>query len=146
MPFFTQINLHKAEQAAALLGRGLEGKTDNIVLITEPRTTNRLVTGLPRGTRLLYHRPTKASDQAPRAAILATRDVSAISLDSLSNRDCAAALVKIQKKWTLIASIYLDIKKTVTPPGSCAYWTPQRPSNGSSSSAWTPMRTVAFMV
>ena len=56
---FTQVNLHKAEQAAALLSRGLENKDKSVALITEPRTVNGHVTGLPRGTRLTYSRPTR---------------------------------------------------------------------------------------
>ena len=52
---------------------------------------------------------------APRAAILATKDVAATALDNLCNRDCAAALVKLHGQQILIASIYLDIRKNVTP-------------------------------
>ena len=52
---------------------------------------------------------------APRAAILATRDVAATALDNLCHRDCAAALVKLHGRQVLVASVYLDIKRTVTP-------------------------------
>ena len=115
MPDFIQVNLRKAEQAALLLGRELEGKTSSIVLLTEPRTVNGQVTSLPRGCKLIYRRTTHPSQQAARAAILVTNDLSATALDTLSDRDCAAALVKIHGKCTLIASIYLDIRKPVNP-------------------------------
>ena len=115
MPAFTQLNLHKAEQASNLLWRGLKGKTNQVLLLTEPRTVNGQVTSLPKGTRLIYKRTTRASEHPPRAAVLITKDVQATALDNLCTRDCAAALVKIHDRQVLVASIYLDIKKTVTP-------------------------------
>ena len=115
MPIFTQVNLHKAEQASVLLGRELEGKNNRIALLTEPRSFQNQVTCLPRGSRITYHRSLCTADPAPRAAILTTRDISATALDNLCTRDCAAALIRLHGRQVLVASVYLDIKRAVTP-------------------------------
>ena len=110
---FTQQNLHKSSHATSLLGQAMEGTNNSIFFVTEPYTINNKLTGLPRGITAIYDRRLGKNDPPPRAAILASRDTITNSMDSWCNRDCAVAIVKIQGKQTLLASIYLDIKLPV---------------------------------
>ena len=111
---FTQVNLHKAAQATSLLARGLEGKKQSIMLVTEPYTVRNGITGMPRGTKVVYSR---ASDQLgpPRAGIVSSIDVNLTAMDSWCGRDCAVALAKVGGVQTIIVSLYLDIKLEVQP-------------------------------
>lgn len=111
---FTQLNLHKATQATLLLSRELEGKHQVIACLSEPHTTAGRVTGFQSGLDVIYHRGTKGQP-APRAAILASRDLKLTAMDNWCNRDCAVAIANIHGRRTLIASIYLDINLPVGP-------------------------------
>ena len=109
---FTQVNLHKTAQATLLLGREMEGKTQSIAFITEPHTVQGKVTGLPGGTVSIATR-TQGTGAAPRAAIIASRDLRLNEMTNLCTRDCAVASAKLHGRLVLLASIYLDINKPV---------------------------------
>ena len=111
---FKQINLHKATQATVMLGQGLEGQQNTVVLVTEPYTSYNKISGMPGKARVIFHR---GPDQEgpPRAGIVATPDVKITAMDSWCRRDCAVALTKIGGVQTVLVSLYLDIKKEVQP-------------------------------
>ena len=111
---FRQVNLHKAEQATILLGQSMEGKTRQVSLISEPYTVMNKITGLPRNMKLIYDRSCPRGTP-PRAGICLSKDVTLTSLDSLCNRDCAAGLIKLNGRNTLVASVYLDITQPTIP-------------------------------
>ena len=79
---FRQLNLHKAEQATALLGQELSGRTRTVGLLTEPHTVQAQVTGMPRGSRVIYDRKGKKTGAAPRAAIVHSADVNITALEA----------------------------------------------------------------
>ena len=112
---FSQINLHKSEQATLLLGQDLEEKQQVISLISEPHTVANKITGMPRGTTIAYDRSIPHSQPGPRTGIVASNDLRLNPMDNLCTRDCTVAVVKIHGTHTLLASIYLDIKKPVVP-------------------------------
>ena len=112
---FMQINLHKADLATVLLGRQLENKSQIIALVTEPHTTAGKITGMPRGTTITADKTIKHGQPGPRAGIIASRDLGVNSLDTWCHRDCAAATVQLHGRQVLLASIYLDINKPVSP-------------------------------
>ena len=85
-----------------------------VTLMTEPYTCDNKITGLPRGTKMVYHR-SKNPGGEPRAGIASTPDVSLTAMDSWCNRDCAIALAKVGGKRTVLVSLYLDIQKEVQP-------------------------------
>ena len=113
MHSFLQLNLHKAEQVTVLLGQALGGTAATVAFLTEPHTVRDRVTGMPGHTKLIYDKSGKGGQ--PRAAILATKDLTVTALETHCSRDCAAALIKLNGRNTVLASIYLDIKKKVTP-------------------------------
>ena len=113
MLHFKQLNLHKASQATLLAGQEMEGTTEKILLATEPHTVANRVTGMPKGTVSLYDRTKNGSGLAPRACIVASRSLGLTAMEALCSRDCAVALAKVHGRQTMIASVYMDIKKPV---------------------------------
>ena len=111
---FTQINLHKASQATLLVGRGLEGKKQSIVLMTEPYTAHNKITGMPSGTRVVYAR-SQDPKGPPRAGIVSSIDVRLTAMDSWCSRDCAVALTRVGGRQTIVVSLYMDINLEVQP-------------------------------
>ena len=71
-----------------LVGRKMEGSRQTVVLMTEPYTVENKITGLPRGTKMVYARSVQGGLR-PRAAISASLDVNITAMDSWCNRDCA---------------------------------------------------------
>ena len=112
---FIQINLHKSSQANILVGGEMEGKSQIVVLATEPHTTYNKITNVHRGAKSIFDRSLKVTDRAPRAGIIASKDVQITAMESWCRRDCAVALVKVAGQQTLVASIYLDINEPVRP-------------------------------
>ena len=112
---FLQINLHKATQATILAGRELENKQQIVACITEPHTTAGRITGMPTNTNIVYHRPSKGQP-APRAGLVASKDLKLTSMDNWCNRDCAVAVTSLHGRRTILASIYLDITQPAVPP------------------------------
>ena len=113
---FKQINLHKAAQASLLMAQDLAGKSEVINLITEPYTVCNKITGMPRGTTLIYDRSIATSRPPPRAAIVGGRSLKLTAMESWCTRDCATALVTLHGKRTMLVSLYMDIKKPVRSP------------------------------
>ena len=111
---FLQVNLHKATQATILAGRELENKQQIIACITEPHTTAGRITGMPSGASIIYHRSERGRP-APRAGLVASRDLKLTAMDNWCNRDCAVAVASLHGRRTLIASIYLDITQPTVP-------------------------------
>ena len=110
---FVQTNLHKSAQATLLAGQAMESAHSTISLITEPHTINGKLYAFPRGTASVFSPGTQSSP--PRAAIVTTRDVGLTALGKWCHRDCAVGLAKIGGKQTVVASIYMDINKTIQP-------------------------------
>ena len=110
---FSQTNLHKSTQATLLAGQNMEGKDEVILLATEPHTVNNKITGLPRGTTIIYDRTANKDKAPPRACIVAARSLGVTAMESWCSRDCAVALVKIKGKQTVLVSLYMDIKRPV---------------------------------
>ena len=102
---FTQINLHKARQATTLVAEGLKGTSQTVVLMTEPYTMAGNITGMPRGTKTIYDR-TKGG-HAPRAGIVASKDMNLTAMDNWCKKDCAVALAKINGRHTVLISLCL---------------------------------------
>ena len=86
------------------------------MMLTEPHTVAGKVTGMPKGTKIFYDKSIKDGQPAPRAAIVATRDLGLNSLDNWCNRDCAAAVGLLHGRQTVLASVYCDIKLPVVQP------------------------------
>ena len=97
-----------------LVGQGLSGCKQSIVLMTEPYTYNNRIAGLPNGTKAVYARP-RDNQSRIRAGIAASLDVNLTAMDSWCNEDCAVALARIGGAQTVIVSLYLDIKKEIQP-------------------------------
>ena len=113
MLFFKQLNLHKSSQATILAGRDMAGQSKQILLATEPHTSHARVTGMPGGAVLVYDKSIKTGQPAPRACIVASRDVNLTAMDGWCSRDCAVALTKVRGKQVIIVSLYMDIKLPV---------------------------------
>ena len=111
--FFTQVNLHKAKLAAIELHNKLQERND-IALITEPYLFKGKVVGLPKGYDCLM---SQAVDQAIRAVVLIPKQFRAVCLTHLSTPDCVVAQVEVAGKKLILASIYMDIKGELPPPG-----------------------------
>ena len=116
MPHFQQLNLHKAEQATVLLAGDLAGKSNQVLLVTEPYSVAGKIVGMPSGMRTVQHYDSAQRPLAPRAGIIATADVQLRSLQSYCSRDCAAALARLHGTDTLVISAYLDINLPVIQP------------------------------
>ena len=82
--------------------------------MTEPYTHDNKITGLPRGTKLVFAR-TKDPAKSPRAGIAAGPGVNLTAMESWCNRDCAVALARIGGVRTVLISLYLDIKLEIQP-------------------------------
>ena len=97
-----------------LVGRGLEGSKQAIAMLTEPYTVKNKITGMPRGTKIIYNRK-NIVNQPPRAGIVASLDVNLTAMDSWCSRDCAVGLTRIGGVQTVLVSLYLDITLEVQP-------------------------------
>ena len=96
------------------LGRPWQTKM-TIYLITEPHTISNKLHGFPRGTTLVYDREIASNKPGPRAAIIASKDTQVTTLSQWCHRDCAVGLAQINGRLTVLASVYLDIRKPVRP-------------------------------
>ena len=68
---------------------------------------------MPRGTRIINRNNT--TGPAPRAGIVASKDINMHALGGWCTRDCAVAIATIHGRNTVIASIYLDIQLPPAP-------------------------------
>ena len=108
---FRQLNMHKAEVAAAELGCRLAHKP-TICMLTEPCAAFNRVTRIPPNHTCV---PGTTLPLRPRAAILLPRNLSHVYLEQLSNPDCAVTLLDTKRGKIVLASCYLDSKKAVVP-------------------------------
>ena len=108
---FIQLNMHKAIAAATILNNKLAA-SPAICMLSEPRTYQNKVIQVPANHVCL---PGVALPDRPRAALYIPRNLTHISLDHLSNRDCATALLDTKNGKILLASIYLDSNEDVVP-------------------------------
>ena len=106
---FIQVNQKKAFAATVELNNLVKKKQEYVCLITEPYTYKGKVCATPPGGCVL----TAGVDS--RAGIIASKPLNLIKIDHLTNKDCTVALLKLNGKRILIASVYLDIKKEVVP-------------------------------
>ena len=91
----------------------MEGKDGFILLATEPHTVKNKITGMPRGTTVIYDRSLKENQCPPRAGIVASKDLKITAMESWCSRDCATAIGVLNGKRTILVSLYLDIKLPV---------------------------------
>ena len=99
-----------------MAGQRMEGQTNMISLLTEPHTIFGKLHGFPGGTAKIYNKTKgQTTNTAPRAAIIANKNLNLTALDHWCNKDCAAAIATLNGRRTVIASIYLDIRETVRP-------------------------------
>ena len=115
MVLFTQLNLHKAKQAGILAGQNMEGKDNFISLLTEPHLVYNKLHGFPRGTQIIYDNTIPKHKPGPRAAIVCSRELTMTALPQWSGRDCAAAILRLDKEYIIVASVYLDIRTSPRP-------------------------------
>ena len=101
-----QINLHKSALAAAELQNNNMTLSDNyLFLIQEPSLYKGKFRNKPPSA-VTY--PSSFVSENPRAAIFSSRKLNMLELPNLEDRDCAVGLIKINKRSTMIASVYLD--------------------------------------
>ena len=98
-----------------MAGQALERRSRIISLITEPHTVAGKLHSFPNRCTKIYRRPL-GSDDVPRAAIVASKDLGLTTLEAFSNRDCAAGIFKLSDQRIVVASVYLDITKPAAPP------------------------------
>ena len=108
---FIQLNMHRAHAASAILHTSLASKP-SICLLTEPVTAFCKVTNVPLNHTVV---PNTTLLERPRAAMFIPRDIPSVTLEQLSNPDCAVALLRLKRGKLLIASIYLDYNEDVVP-------------------------------
>ena len=97
-----------------LVGKGLEGQKQTVVLMTEPYTFKGRITNMPSGTKAIYDKGS-SDGNPPRAGIVASLDLNITSMDRWCNRDCAVALTRVGGVRTVLISLYLDITLEVQP-------------------------------
>ena len=117
-----QINANKAFAAAVDLNSRLEILSQYLCLVTEPYKVKCKLTNKPLGAKCLVIK----SQIPPRAAIFYKGVEDLIMIDVLSNEDCVVGLFNTDENKLLIASVYLDITKCVSPPWLervVEYWT-----------------------
>ena len=108
---FLQLNLHKAVGASTLLTTNLSSQP-RVCMLTEPCTAFNKVSQVPTNHACV---PSTTLSDRPRAAIYIPRNIPFISLEQLSNADCAVALLSTTNGKILVASVYLDYNKEVVP-------------------------------
>ena len=105
----TQVNLHKSTQATVLLGNEIGGKSGKLAFVTEPYISHGTITGIPNGTTIVQ----AISKGAPRAGIIASKDLGITAMDGWCTQDFAVATIRLGDVRALLVSAYLDIKLPV---------------------------------
>ena len=106
-----QVNLNKAHGAQVELLNKINRLNSYLALVTEPYCYKKTLSIPPKNSVIL---PNKR-DEHPRAAIFCSQDIKLNEISELKHRDMAVGVAKMDGKNTLIISLYLDIKFTVTP-------------------------------
>ena len=106
---FRQLNMHKAEIAAAELNRILAQKPA-VCLLTEPCAAFNRVTRVPSNHVCV---PNFTLSSRPRTAIYVPKGLAFVHLEQLSNADCTVVLLETKEGKILLASCYLDSRKEV---------------------------------
>ena len=108
---FIQTNLKKSFLAGVELNKRLSNYGQYAVLLTEPYRYNNKFCLKPTGSNVFM-----PGGSSSRAAIITDRRTELIKIERLSNADCAVAIIKIEGKKIVLASVYLDINKEVVQP------------------------------
>ena len=85
----TKVNLHKSTQATVLLGNEIGGKSGKLAFVTEPYISHGTITGIPNGTTIVQ----AISKGAPRAGIIASKDLGITAMDGWCTQDFAVATI-----------------------------------------------------
>ena len=107
-----QVNLRKSSLATGLFSHNLSSSM-HIGFVTEPYCQFNKVVGKPK-EYVVY--PELSSTDSPRSALYIPKNIKCVSCPHLSNMDCQVAMITINHKQVLIASVYLDINLEVDPP------------------------------
>ena len=107
---FIQLNQKKTFASAVELNNKLCGMKDFIVMSTEPYVKMGKIASAPPNTVVISY------GENPRAAIITSKNLNILKLDNLSTKDCAVAILKTSNEQSVLASIYMDIKKAVDTP------------------------------
>ena len=106
-----QLNQNKAFTAALELNRTLVGSQEYLCLVTEPYKNKCRIASRPDGSSVLVTKSTTP----PRVAIFYKGNFEILMIDSLSNEDCVVGVLRDGGSSFILASVYLDINKEVTP-------------------------------
>ena len=115
---FIQLNMRKSFAAAVELNASLSEIKSYICLLSEPYAYKDKLSSVPPNCSKICNK------SECRAAILASPNVIITKLDSLTNKDCAVALLKNGNEKIVLVSAYMDIKLSVRP---CLLYTSPSP-------------------
>ena len=101
---FIQVNLNKAEVAHVHLLQNLDKLDTFLAFVQEPFRRKRILAKLPRGNTTVPG----PQVPAPRAALYASDNLGLQELQGLCTPDCACALITLNGRKILVASLYFD--------------------------------------
>ena len=109
-----QVNLQHSKMGQIHINNWIDWQKEGryICLVQEPYIYNQIIGYQPK-TATKY---TGDSKNSPRTAIYISKNIEAWYIDELSNRDATVIIVRLNKRQTLIASIYLDYNEEVVQP------------------------------
>ena len=100
-----QVNLRKSSLATSLFSHALS-QSMQIGFVTEPYSRFNRVVGKPAEYQVL---PELTSDSVPRAALYIPKNIKSVAMPHLSHADCQVAMIIVNHRQVLLASVYLDI-------------------------------------
>ena len=111
---FLQLNLQHSKMAQLSVGNWIDKQKDGlyVCLCQEPYVYQNNAAMQPR-TSMQY---IGGQGNHPRTAIYTAKAIKAWHIETLSNRDMTAIVVKLNNRETLILSVYLDSKLKVIQP------------------------------
>lgn len=111
-----QSNLQHGKSSTALLGRNVAQQQSSLALVQEPYVYKNKVRNLCLKNYDLFY---KNSQEAPRACILASKNLEAVFVEELSTKDCVAVMLNIKREGIplkmLAVSVYLPHDSEVHP-------------------------------
>ena len=108
-----QLNAHRAQLAHIELLQSLNSQDISLCMIQEPYVPMGQLVTKPQGMDVF---PAGRQRLPPRTNIYASKQLRARELSHLQNRDCTAVLLTCGVSNIVVASVYLDITLTVSPP------------------------------
>ena len=109
-----QVNLQHSKMGQIHINNWIDWNKNSryICLVQEPYINGQILSNQPR-TAMKY---TGSVKNSPRTTIYTSRSIQAWFIDELSNRDATVIVVRLNRRQTLIASIYLDYNEEVVQP------------------------------